>query len=267
MRIKETAWALFAALALAGTLSAPAADIVYDNSTNFTLVDYETTDEYGDEVYLAGTSRAITEIQIEYYADFVAQGDEVARVRFYENTGPFWEGNSDYPTPASPPLYEQTFPIQQGYQVEILTVPNVVVPDHFTWTIQFLGISQTATNDRAGLLFYDTPTVGSSPADFWEFVPPDGWGAVAVQGVTNNFGCRILAAPASARISLAISRVGNNVLISWPSGDPSFALEYKADLNAATWTAVTQTPTLTGSRYEVTLPIGAANRIFHLRSP
>src|SRR5207253_2104458 len=108
---------------------------------------------------------------------FTPNGDELGRVRFYSNTGPIWNGNPDYHTPASPPLFEGTFPLAQGYQTAVVTVPNVVVPDDFTWTVQFLGVAQTTT-DRAGLLFYGTPTVGASYDDFWENLPT-GWGPLA----------------------------------------------------------------------------------------
>lgn len=266
MKMMDFAKTLVLAVGLAGGLFTRGADIVYDNSVDYSGIDYETTDEYGDEVNLAGTSRAITEIQIEYYAEFIPNGDEIARIRFYSNTGPFWEGNTDYPTPASPPLYEQTFVPQQGYQTAVVTVPNVVVPDHFTWTIQFLGISQTSTNDRAGLLFYGAASIGSSFDDFWELTP-DGWGAVAVTGVTNNFGVRISAVPAPSEMRLTISKVGNNVLVSWPTGLTSAVLESKTDLNSATWTQVAQTPTQNGARMEVSIPIAPGNRFFRLRSP
>jgi len=148
--VKVWVMAVFAVLAWAG-LPARGADIVYDNSTHYLGTDYESVNEYGDEVILAGTARIVTEIQIEYYAQFTPNGTQLGRVRFYANTGPLWHGNSDYPTPASPPLYEQTFSLATNFQVAVIEVPNVVVPDEFTWTVQFLGVSQSSTNDRAGL--------------------------------------------------------------------------------------------------------------------
>src|SRR4030095_1943422 len=108
---------------------------------------------------------------------------------------------------------------------------------------------------RAGLLFYGVPSVGASFDDFWELLPT-GWGPLARDDVPkNNFGARILAVPASRQAVLTITRVGNNVLITWPSGDPTLKLEYKTTLNAATWTRITTTPTLNVNRYEVVLPL------------
>jgi hypothetical protein len=269
MKFAELGWRLFLALAVFTAAPSRAADVVYDNSVEFSGSDYEHVDEYGDEVILAGTARAVTEIQIEYYAEFIPQGDELGRVRFYSNTGPTWGTNQDYHLPAEPPLFEQTFQLAQGYQTAIISVPNVVVPDSFTWTVQFLGISQNGTTDRAGLLFYGSATVGASYDDFWQRSPTAGWGPVQVMQAPNknNFGARILAVAAAPQLRLTITKVGNNLLITWPSGDASFKLEAKSDLNATTWTQVSPAPTLNGARYEVVVPIGSGNQFFRLRSP
>ena len=40
------------------------------------------------------------------------------------------------------------------------------VPDTITWTIQFFGVGNSV-GDRAGLVFHDPPSVGSSFDDFW----------------------------------------------------------------------------------------------------
>lgn len=261
--------AFVAALAMLGWAALPigAADIVYDNSTTFLQTDYESVNEYGDEVILAGTARIVTEIQIEYYAQFTPNGTQLGRVRFYANTGPLWHGNSDYPTPASPPLYEQTFALATNYQVAVIEVPNVVVPNEFTWTVQFLGISQTSTNDRAGLLLYDPPTIGQSFDDFWELRPaPDGWTPLDDPTLKDNYGARILAV-SSVGPSLSITRSGNNVVITWPTASGNFRLESKTSLTDPTWTNVSQTPTINGSNNQVTLPASSGNLFFRLESP
>jgi hypothetical protein len=264
-----------AVFAFALWLGIPAsrAEIVYDNSTTAlqrdgALVDYESTNEFGDEVILAGTARIVTEIQIEYYAQFTPNGTQLGRVRFYANTGPLWKGDADYPTPASPPLYEQTFQLATNYQVAVIEVPNVLVPDEFTWTVQFLGISQGASNDRAGLLIYESPTIGQSFDDFWELLPaPDGWTPLDDTSLKDNFGARIIAVSTLAP-SLSITISGNNVVIAWPTAaSGNFQLESKTSLSNATWSNVTQTPTVNGSNYEVTLPATSGNAFFRLESP
>ena len=269
MKLAAIGWRWVLAFVIFVAVPSRAADVVYDNSVEFSEFNYEHVDEYGDEVILAGTARAVTEIQIEYYANFPVNGDELGRVRFYANTGPTWGTNLDYHLPAEPPRFEKTFALDQGYQTAVISVPNVVVPDSFTWTVQFLGISQNGTTDRAGLLFYGSATVGASYDDFWQRSPTAGWGPVQVMEAPfkNNFGARILAVAAAPQLRLTITKVGNNLLITWPSGDSTFRLEAKSDLNTTTWTQVSPAPTLNGSRYEVVVPIGPSNQFFRLRSP
>jgi hypothetical protein len=265
MKFAHFAATIFSAAGLFGGLRSISAEIVYDNSTDYSQIDYESPNEYGDEVILAGTARAVTQIELEYYANYTPHGGEVARVRFYANTGPNWMGRPDYQTPAATPLFEDTFDPGQGFHTAVIPVPNVVVPDTFTWTIQFIGIAQTET-DYAGLLFYGLPTVGQSPNDFWELTA-SGWVAAQKPGVPkNNFGVRITAVAAPAGPQLTITRVNNNIQISWPTASAGFTLEYKNDLNAAAWTDGPN-PTVNGSNFQVSLPIGAGNQLFRLRSP
>jgi hypothetical protein len=265
MKIAQFLKSVILAVAVSVGISAGAAEIIYDNSGIYLQRDYESTNEFGDEVLLAGTARFVTEFQLEMYAQFVPNGTQFGRLRFYQNTGPNWRGNPDYPTPASPPLYEQTFQISTGFQVIVVEVPNVLVPDHFTWTVQFLGISQTSTNDRAGVLNYDPPSIGQSFDDFWELLP-SGWEAVGYDDVKDNYGARIVAV-ASAAPRLTITKSGNNVVISWPAASGNFTLESKADLNSTTWGTVGQTPTVNGVNLQVVLPIGSGNQFFRLKSP
>jgi len=187
------------------------------------------------------------------------------RLRFYENTGPIWQGHPEYKIPASPPLYEDTFQISTGFQVLVVTVPNILVPDHFTWTVQFLGISQTSTNDRAGLLLFDPPSVGQSFDDFWELLP-SGWAPLDTQNLKDNFGARILAISGTTAPRLTITKSGNNVIISWPT-TTGYVLQTTTNLTSNTWTLVTQTPVISGANSQVTLPAGTGIQFFRLRSP
>jgi hypothetical protein len=248
-------------VAFSGWLASEAAEIVYDNSSTYLQADYESANEYGDEVILAGAARIVTEIQLEYYGEFVRNGDELVRLRFYENTGPIWNGIPEYRLPASPPLYEDTFQISTGFQVLVVTVPNIQVPDHFTWTVQFLGISQAA-NDRAGLLHYHPPSVGQSFDDFWERLP-DGWAPLARDDVKNNFGARILAIQGAPQ--LTITKAGNNVVLSWPQTE-GYTLQANTDLRTTNWTVVNQAPVLISGNYQVILPLAGGIQFFRLRS-
>ena len=70
-----------------------------------------------------------------------------------------------------------------------------LVPDSFTWTIEFEGISQV-TPDRARLFFYDPPGVGSGDTSFYWARTASGWEQVmALPAGGNSFYARIVAAP------------------------------------------------------------------------
>jgi len=71
---------------------------------------------------------------------------------------------------------------------------------------------------------------------------------------------------APVRPSLAVSRIGNSLTLSWPTNPPAFGLEETAALPAAGWSAVTNASSINGTNQTVTLQIApAGNRFFRLR--
>src|SRR5436309_13214284 len=90
---------------LSFTLSLSAATI-YDNSVNDPKIRFQPgTLEVGDEILLAGTERYLTRFDFEYWGTNTASpgnlsfaGSVQARVRFYKNDGPLFNG---YPTPGT----------------------------------------------------------------------------------------------------------------------------------------------------------------------
>jgi hypothetical protein len=140
---------------------ASAQEIVYDNTSTFLDRFAGEEGEFGDEVILAGTARLLTEIQFEYFGDFAQQGDELAKVRIYDNTK-VYDLFRNEPTQA---LFESgLFPINPGYNSRTISVPNILVPDVVTFTIEFRGL---ASSESAGLLLYSPPRVGRSWNEFW----------------------------------------------------------------------------------------------------
>ena len=94
-------------------------------------------------------------------ADFVA--------RLYANNGPsgapgdlLWQS----------PLMSHVS-LSGGVQLLAFEVPQVLVPDTFTWTLQASDPSPVAV----GLVNADPPTVGASPSYDW-FGSPGNWGKV-----------------------------------------------------------------------------------------
>jgi hypothetical protein len=157
-------------LVLAFALSA-SADIVFENTStrlSFGGVDqgYSSTNEFGDQIVLADTAREVDQFSFQYFLKVnsgVSTGLEVARIRFYANDGGMVSGANSPGTM----LWDSgdfSIPVSDGF-VKTLPVPNIVVPDTFTWTILFGNVLPTETT---GLPLYNPPTVGSDFSDFWE---------------------------------------------------------------------------------------------------
>jgi hypothetical protein len=148
--------------------SAQSAQIIYDNSGpgDPTGAWYSPV-EYGDEIVLGTniTSHVLTQFQFEYYGDFTPTGDEKADVRIYKNDGPLTADGIPMPGTV---LYDSgPFNISTNYETWTSTFLDITLPDDVTWTVQFSGLKQTQ-GDRAGLLFQNPPTVGSSYNDAWQ---------------------------------------------------------------------------------------------------
>jgi hypothetical protein len=164
-------------------------EVVYDNSQTYLTNYHPSLLEYGDEIRLAGTARVVTNFQFEYFGAFLRTGDEEARIRFYANDGP---GRAPAPNTL---LYDSgPFPLLSGLNTAPISGISVVVPDVFTWTVQFTGITGLI-GDQAGLIFYDPPTIGRSFNDYWQYNGST-WGTkIFPNGPRANFGARVLAFP------------------------------------------------------------------------
>ena len=123
------------------------------------------TDEFGDEVILeANTPRLVDTFAFQYYAEN-SQGNGQVTVRFYQNDGPL--SAQGFPTPQTVLFESQALPLAKIDGRGSLTLENlnVTVPDSFTWTLQFNGLS---AGQSAGSAMYGTQTAGISYDDFWE---------------------------------------------------------------------------------------------------
>jgi len=190
--------------ALAVVLGAKA-DVVYDNSTTYQGMFLASTNEYGDEISLAGTARMVTAFLFEYFGDFTPQGDEMVRFRMYAQDGDPYPVYPKYLEPGSM-LYDSGYmPITTNVNTIRLFMTRIQVPNTLTYTVEFAGLSQTP-GDRAGLMFYDPPTVGAelppyqgkpvigSYADFWQKVGGK-WDLFSYPSPhpPANFGARVMA--------------------------------------------------------------------------
>ena len=139
------------------------AETVYDNvgTTNSQPTYFPSTIEYGDEIRLGGIGREVRQFRTEYFGDLPATNAATARIRFYANDGP-----GRYPSPATLLFESDAFPVLAGYNSIALDDLEVAVPDIFTFTVEFSGLTG-AVGQQAGLLLYDPPSAGFSYDDFW----------------------------------------------------------------------------------------------------
>lgn len=192
-----SALAVTLALTAGAAGQAMAQTLVYDNTTHVrTNLVYKFSREYGDEVFLEAGYRTVSEFAFQYFGDFnpTNRVGASAVVRFYENDGV--DGIPGPKTALMPKtvLWESpSIPLLPGYNLVTLGVPLVDVPDSFTWTVKFSGVTG-ANQDAAGLVLADPPTVGQplpdgrfgSYWDAWIRDDPnreDGWSLI-------NFGFR-----------------------------------------------------------------------------
>jgi hypothetical protein len=267
MLIARPVKAILFAAAFLCPFSASAQLAVYEDSAQFSGRVFTSRNEYGDEIILAGNARVITKITFEYKGEFVPQGDERARLRIYANTGPGWMGRTDYLSPAEVPLWESPFfPISSGFHTGTVPVPSIKVPQRFTWTVEFSGLtmsSTTGTNDLAGLLLYGTPSIGSGFNDFWEHLTT-GWQPSQVPGaVRNDFGVLVTAIPEAIVPRLTAGFFRQYLLLTWPVTDTSYILQGKTSATGA-WVDVSAPPTRIGDTYQRVLEFGKVG-IFRLR--
>jgi hypothetical protein len=163
---------------------AACAEPVYDNTQSAYNSWYATPLEMGDDVILSGTARTVSDFYLEYFGEFNFTGKEFARIRFYANDGP---GLS----PGSILFESEAIPAYPGYNVAALNGLSVSVGESFIWTVQFDGLSGIYSN-RAGLLFYDPPSLGRSYTDCW-LKQRGKWGTVKFPSVVANFAVRVVA--------------------------------------------------------------------------
>jgi hypothetical protein len=186
---------LLAALALSTTSRA---EVVYDNTANYLGSYANESREYGDEIVLTGTARTVTDFFFEYFGDFVASADEAGKIRFYKNDDVL----NEFQVAPGTLIYESGFfPLNSGYNTRHITGLNVEVPDNFTWTIEFKGISMTL-GDEAGLVFYHPIVRGSSFDDYWAKQPNGRFALFGYPDLKNNFAALVIAVPEPSTLAI-----------------------------------------------------------------
>ena len=218
--------------------SSAQAEIVYDNTTNTRTNAFSPSTQFhdavvrtfGDEVNLAGVSRTVTQFVVGYVGDFTTPtAADKLTVTFYANDGALYSG-ANTEKPGTVLWQSSPFQLANGANQLTITVPNIVVPDRFTWAVQFSGTTGAAGND-AGLIFSDPVTVGAvlkngklgSYNDIWIQTDPskaDSWALFtnlkdgAGNSLPANFFARVVAVPEPS--TWALAALGGGLL--WWSG-------------------------------------------------
>jgi hypothetical protein len=250
------------------TLSAA---IIFDNSVNDLHARFEPgTLEVGDELILAGTERYLTNFSFEFWGENSADanvfaGEITARVRFYLNDGPPFNGyltpgtvfyDSDwFPVPG--PTSRSTFVFVAGsdFPAEGLYLPS----SRMTWSVQFQGMG---TTDSVGVDLYSPPIVGLDFIDYWE--RHEDW-LLRTNFVSMNFAARMEASALSqaAPPLLQIAVSAGQVVLTWPTAASNFVLQTSSTLgSAATWTTITNNVTAVGTNFTFSSDVTAASTGF-----
>ncbi len=232
-------------------------EIVYDSTVSGTdnapKFPPTPSNEKGNEIVLCENSRNVLRFLLFYHGNFVAEGDETCVLRFYANDGEAFHPAAPQFRQPGTLLYESDpTPIEPGdLQAILFTDINVEVPDRFTWTAEFDGLSGLA-GDRASLIFYDVAmgwdspdryvwrdsvdtkssietyktAVGGSMGYYWE-KSGDQWNYTIASSGPVNFVAGIHARPEdSVRILLTSSDDG--IILQGPTGK-TVLLEYSHD--------------------------------------
>lgn len=195
-----------------GPLQARSQSIVYDNTTTSLNNDFPLLPEWrnesaeaGDEIWLGGTDREIVSLSVLVWYRGTAPGTIDARIRFRSlkqdltPDDPFYDGGIVAGLPTVAGMNRYTF-----------AIPNVMVPEHFVWTMQ--AYNRQGSAGEIGIAYFNPPTVGSSEDFFWlsdmgsPWIPYS-WGGDPVA----NFGSQLTAVPEPA--SMCALGLGAAVLI------------------------------------------------------
>ena len=177
--VARSVW-LFLVFFLPAHLSAQSSEIVFENMSGMTTNYYMFGRQYGDDINLAKGGRIVTQFTFLYFGsiptNLISPGEW--RIRFYKNDGALENASIATSQKPNTQIWDSGLhPVQPGYQMTTLAVPQVTVPDRFTWTVEFFNLPQDS-NNGAGLVLANPPTIGAtlpgknstvigSYTDFW----------------------------------------------------------------------------------------------------
>lgn len=204
-QLSKTIAVLSASLVFCATSSA---SIVFDNTQNSLNRFFSPGNnvEFGDQIFLQGSERRVTDFSFEYFLGETASGNETGQIFFYAN-----DGGANGTEPGSLLYSSEPFALQPGFQTVLAQALSVTVPNTFTWTVRFSGISFV---EEVGLLLFNPPTVGASFDDFWVKVD-DAWTTFLIDNGSTpaNFNAQVRAVPEPSTYALAL--IGGVALLGY----------------------------------------------------
>jgi hypothetical protein len=202
-----TAAACLAVSALMG-VTASAQSIVYDNTSGpLGQRTGEGNAEIGDQVVFAGTARTVQQISFEYFVSPGGSGNETATFFMYRI-----DAATKLPSTLlyTSPTFNLVPATTGGFGTATIGGISVDVPDQIAWTVSFQGLENT---EQAGLLFYNPPSVGSSPTfdpgdgtqhDFFLRHNVSGWQVLDTPNLVDNLNVRFTAVPEPTTVALML---------------------------------------------------------------
>ncbi|MEQ1821046.1 MAG: PEP-CTERM sorting domain-containing protein [Fimbriimonadaceae bacterium] len=176
--------------------------IVYDNSTS-SLNNSQpllpswlnNSAEMGDEIWLANGPRQITDLKLMMSYNGTEAGTMDARIRFR-----YMDEFTQRPAEAfyTSNLFS-SINILTGLNEYHFAIPQIVVPDHFLWTIE--AYNRQGAAGQIGLAYFNPATVGFSDDFFWQSDAGSEWINYSWGGDPYaNFGATLTAVPEPASI-------------------------------------------------------------------
>jgi hypothetical protein len=208
----KAAVCLAASALMAGTASAQP-QIIYDNTAEWLgRMTSEGNAEIGDVAVFAGTARTVTQVSFEYFvappatADGSVFGNETAQFFLYSLDNLGLPSSLLYTSPQFSLVPETPL----GFGTATISGIAVEVPESIAWTVSFGGLEGA---EQGGLLFYNPPSVGSSPTfdpgdgiqhDFFVRRNVSGWAVLDTPGTVDNLNVRFTAVPEPGTVALIL---------------------------------------------------------------
>ena len=241
-------------------------EIVFDNiQTNFNGMYYPDTIEYGDELQLAGSANILNQFQFEYFGEFGFEISPSVKVRIYANDGTMVTDAGKFSQPNSLLYESDSLKIYPGYNIITLRKLSIPVTNTFTWTVQWEGLAGSFSN-RAGIMFYNPPSIGNSYNDFWGKFP-DGWYPMNFGGIpVANFAARAWATPDPKVSILSVTNLANGTRHIKFSGPHYSSLSLESSVNQTDWVSIASfVMTNETSEFFDSSPKGADNTEYRIR--